>query len=284
MRLVEGDITDADARRRPVRRGRRRRALRGRVAQRQLAARPAAVPRHQHHRHVHAARGRAPARHAASTTSRPTRSTATWSSTTRQRFTEQTPYNPSSPVLVDEGRQRPARARLGALVRRAGDDLELLEQLRAVPARREVHPAPDHERASAASGPSSTARARTCATGSTPTTTPRPCCTILDKGEIGETYLIGADGEKNNKEVVELILELMGQPARRLRPRHRPRRPRPALRDRLDEAAHRARLDARRSATSSPASPPRSSGTATTRPGGRPPRTASRRSTPAKGQ
>ncbi|EIC09013.1 dTDP-glucose 4,6-dehydratase [Microbacterium laevaniformans OR221] len=37
--------------------------------------------------------------------------------------------------------------------------------------------------------------------------------TILDKGRIGETYLIGADGEKNNKEVVELILTLMGQPA-----------------------------------------------------------------------
>ena len=36
--------------------------------------------------------------------------------------------------------------------------------------------------------------------------------TILDKGVIGETYLIGADGEKNNKEVVELILTLMGQP------------------------------------------------------------------------
>ncbi|KQZ82065.1 dTDP-glucose 4,6-dehydratase [Microbacterium sp. Root166] len=36
--------------------------------------------------------------------------------------------------------------------------------------------------------------------------------TILDKGEIGETYLIGADGEKNNKDVVELILELMGEP------------------------------------------------------------------------
>ena len=35
--------------------------------------------------------------------------------------------------------------------------------------------------------------------------------TILDKGEIGETYLIGADGEKNNKDVVELILELMGK-------------------------------------------------------------------------
>ena len=34
---------------------------------------------------------------------------------------------------------------------------------------------------------------------------------ILTKGEIGETYLIGADGEKNNKEVIELILELMGR-------------------------------------------------------------------------
>ena len=37
--------------------------------------------------------------------------------------------------------------------------------------------------------------------------------TILDKGEIGETYLIGADGEKDNKTVVELILQLMGQSA-----------------------------------------------------------------------
>ncbi|HWT40720.1 MAG TPA: dTDP-glucose 4,6-dehydratase [Dongiaceae bacterium] len=35
--------------------------------------------------------------------------------------------------------------------------------------------------------------------------------TILEKGEIGETYLIGANGEKDNKTVVELILELMGK-------------------------------------------------------------------------
>ena len=34
--------------------------------------------------------------------------------------------------------------------------------------------------------------------------------TIIDKGRIGETYLIGADGEKNNRQVVELILELSG--------------------------------------------------------------------------
>lgn len=37
--------------------------------------------------------------------------------------------------------------------------------------------------------------------------------TILEKGVIGETYLIGADGEKNNKDVVELILTELGQPA-----------------------------------------------------------------------
>ncbi|GAA5148552.1 dTDP-glucose 4,6-dehydratase [Microbacterium pseudoresistens] len=36
--------------------------------------------------------------------------------------------------------------------------------------------------------------------------------TILEKGRIGETYLIGADGERSNKDVVERILEEMGQP------------------------------------------------------------------------
>lgn len=36
--------------------------------------------------------------------------------------------------------------------------------------------------------------------------------TILEKGRIGETYLIGADGEKNNKAVIELILAAMGEP------------------------------------------------------------------------
>jgi dTDP-glucose 4,6-dehydratase len=35
--------------------------------------------------------------------------------------------------------------------------------------------------------------------------------TILEKGKIGETYMVGANGEKTNKEVLELILELMGK-------------------------------------------------------------------------
>jgi dTDP-glucose 4,6-dehydratase len=37
---------------------------------------------------------------------------------------------------------------------------------------------------------------------------------ILEQGKSGETYLIGAEGEKNNKEVVELMLELMGKDPR----------------------------------------------------------------------
>ncbi len=36
--------------------------------------------------------------------------------------------------------------------------------------------------------------------------------TIIEKGRVGETYLIGADGEQSNKDVVETILELMGRP------------------------------------------------------------------------
>jgi dTDP-glucose 4,6-dehydratase len=37
--------------------------------------------------------------------------------------------------------------------------------------------------------------------------------TILNKGAIGDTYLIGADGEKNNLEVVQMILEHFGKSA-----------------------------------------------------------------------
>lgn len=37
--------------------------------------------------------------------------------------------------------------------------------------------------------------------------------TIIDRGVIGETYLIGADGERSNRDVVELILTQLGRPA-----------------------------------------------------------------------
>ena len=41
----------------------------------------------------------------------------------------------------------------------------------------------------------------------------RAVLAILEKGVIGDTYLIGADGEKDNRTVIEMILSLMNQPA-----------------------------------------------------------------------
>ena len=35
--------------------------------------------------------------------------------------------------------------------------------------------------------------------------------TIIEKGQSGETYLIGSNGEKDNKTVIELILQIMGK-------------------------------------------------------------------------
>jgi dTDP-glucose 4,6-dehydratase len=35
---------------------------------------------------------------------------------------------------------------------------------------------------------------------------------ILERGRIGETYLVGADGERTNSDVVRLLLRLMGRP------------------------------------------------------------------------
>jgi dTDP-glucose 4,6-dehydratase len=37
--------------------------------------------------------------------------------------------------------------------------------------------------------------------------------TIIDKGRTGETYLIGADGEHSNRDVIALLLELTGRPS-----------------------------------------------------------------------
>ena len=156
--------------RRGVRHGR---ALRGRVARRQLAARPGAVHPDQRDRHLHDPRGGPQARRAAAPhlhrrglrRPRPRR---------RRPVHRGDAVRPVEPVLGDQGRLGPARAGLGALVRHPRHALELRQQLRALPARREVHPAPDHQRAWPARGRSSTARARTCASGPTSTTTTRP--------------------------------------------------------------------------------------------------------------
>ena len=75
-----------------------------------------------------------------------------------------------------------------------------------------------------------------------------------------------------------------GPRPRRLRPRHRPRRPRSALCDRPVGAARRARLGARSTPTSTTACARRSTGTATTNHGGAQSKMASKRPTQKRGQ
>ena len=248
--LVVGDIADAGGRRAAGRRARRGGALRGRVAQRQLARRTPRpfirtnligtftlleavrkarhpLPPRLHRRGLRRPRARRPEAvhrgHAPTTRPAPTPpprpAPTTWcgpgcaASACRRR-------SPTAPTTTARGSTSRSSS----------------------PARSPT--------SSTAAGPSSTAPASTCATGSTPTTTPRRCWTILNEGRIGETYLIGADGERNNLEVVQHDPAPLRPRRGRLRPRHRPRRPRPALRDRLHQAAHRARLEALASPTS----------------------------------
>ena len=107
--------------------------------------------------------------------------------------------------------------------------------------------------------------------------------TILEQGEIGETYLIGADGEKNNKEVVELILTTLGQPADAYD--HVVDRPGHDLRYAIDPTRLRTELGwARSSRTSRRVSPTPSRGIATTRRGGHPRRTPTEARYAAQGQ
>jgi dTDP-glucose 4,6-dehydratase len=37
--------------------------------------------------------------------------------------------------------------------------------------------------------------------------------TIVERGRPGETYLIGADGEHNNRQIVAMLLEILDKPA-----------------------------------------------------------------------
>ena len=67
---------------------------------------------------------------------------------------------------------------------------------------------------------------------------------ILESGRLGETYLIGAHGERSNREVLELILQLMGRPADWYDEVDDRPRSRPAVRGRPEQAGGRARMAA----------------------------------------
>ncbi len=103
--------------------------FRRRVAQRQLHRRPGALraaPTWTERSPCWRLRARTTC---ASITSPPTKCTATWSWTIRRVHADDA-LQPLRALLLVEGGLGPARARVGALLRRARHDLELLEQLR----------------------------------------------------------------------------------------------------------------------------------------------------------
>ena len=241
VELVVGDVADADAGRQAGRRSRRGRPLRRRVAQRQLPRRPG----RRSSRPTSSAPSRCSRRPAsttsASTTSRPTRSTATSTSTTRS----------GSPRTRRTTRRRPTRAS------KAGSDHLVRAWVRSFGVRATISNCSNNY------GPwqhieKFIPRQITNLIDGVPPKVygdglnvrdwihaddhSSAVLAILDKGRYGETYLIGADGERNNLQVVTAILEPLRPLRGRHRVRHRPGRPRPPLRDRVRQAARRARL------------------------------------------
>lgn len=117
---------------------------------------------------------------------------------------------PVQPVLGHQGGRRHAGARLGALVRGARDNLQLLQQLRPVSARREVHPAPDHQRAHRP--PPQAVRHRRQRARLDPRRRPQQRgAPHPESGEIGRTYLISSEGERDNLTVLRTLLQMMGR-------------------------------------------------------------------------
>jgi len=99
------------------------------------------------------------------------------------KFTESSPTTVIT-VFVDQGRQRYAGARLDTLLWCGRHDFELLQQLRPVPARREVIPARSRM-SCVVFDLSYTATVSTSVTGSTPTIIPRQCFKSWRKARSG---------------------------------------------------------------------------------------------------
>ena len=198
VRLVVGDIVDAALVDRLVGGQRRRRPLRRRVAQRQL-------PR--------TTRGRScrPTSSGRSPSSRRPADTATryhHISTDEvygdlelddpARFIRGHAVQPVEPILLDQGGRATCSSAPGCAPSGCARRSPTARTTTAPASTSRSSSRVRSRTSSTGCAPSSTATASTSATGSTWTTTTRPCGRSSSKGAIGETYLIGADGEVDN--------------------------------------------------------------------------------------
>ena len=191
--FVHGDICDARLVDERAGRRRRHRQLRRRDARRPLHQRAAGLHPHRRARHPRAARGGARATGSRATCrSPPTRSTGRIADGLVHR---DRPAVPHQPVLGQQGRRRPARARLphAPTACRCSS--------RAAPTT--TAPTSTRRRSSRCSSPTPstasrcpcTATAATCATGSTSRTTAPRIDLVLRQGDEGEIYNVGGGNE-----------------------------------------------------------------------------------------
>ena len=120
-----------------------------------------------------------------------------------QRFTGATPYNPSSPYSSTKA-AADMLVRAWLLPTELRDDLELLQQLRALPACGEVHPPPDHQYPDRAAA-QAVRQGENVRDWIHVEDHNSAVWRILTDGEIGRTYLIGAEGERDNLTVIRTI-------------------------------------------------------------------------------
>ena len=242
VELVVGDICDADARRPPRVRDRRRGPLRRRVPQRQLHRGPVPVPQDQRRGHLHPHRGLPQTRRAL-----PPRLHRR--GLRRPGARRPGPLHrgdalpPELPVQLHQGELRPAGARLGPHLRLAATISNCSNNYgpyqhveKFIP--RQVTNLIDGVR------PKLYGDGRNVRDWIHTEDHSSAVWTILTRGRVGETYLIGADGELDNITVSARDPQGLRPPRGRLRLGARPPRPRPALRDRRDQAQDRARLGA----------------------------------------
>ena len=119
------------------------------------------------------------------------------------RFSEQTPYNPSSPYSATKAS---ADLLVRAWVRSFGVDATLFQHVEKFIPRQITNVLQDIKPKLYGQG----ANVRDWIHVDDHNDA---VVTIIEQGRSGETYLIGADGERNNRQIVELVLELMGKPA-----------------------------------------------------------------------
>ena len=206
--FVRGDICDAAVVGETLARRRRRRQLRRRDARRPLDQRSPGLHPHRRPRHAHAPRGRPRARDPALPADQHRRGLREHRD---RRLHRGVGPRPVQPLLGQQGRRRPARARLPSHLRHAGPHHAQLQQLRRRTSTRRRSSRSSSPTPSTTSSCPSTATASTCATGSTWTTTAPASTSCCARASPARSTTSAAATRCRTSRSRTRILELLGK-------------------------------------------------------------------------